>query len=98
MSKVTLLSDRLQYDARRVAREWLQRGLQVVPVEPQSKKPAGGMNWNRQPRMTEERVGVAFQPDHNVGALLGAAGGHIVDVDLDTEEAVAVAPFFLPDT
>jgi hypothetical protein len=38
------------------------------------------------------------RPDVNIGILLGEASGGLVDVDLDTEEAVKLALAFLPDT
>lgn len=36
--------------------------------------------------------------DYNVGLLLGAASGGLLDVDLDCPEAVALAPALLPST
>lgn len=39
-----------------------------------------------------------FQPGENVGIKLGAPSGGLVDVDLDCDEAVRLAPLFLPPT
>ena len=36
--------------------------------------------------------------DHNIGLLLGAASNGLLDVDLDAQEAIRAAPFFLPET
>jgi hypothetical protein len=35
---------------------------------------------------------------HNVGLLTGSASGGLTDVDLDCPEALALAPYFLPET
>jgi KaiC/GvpD/RAD55 family RecA-like ATPase len=47
---------------------------------------------------TEDSVRREFRPADNVGALMGEPSGWIVDVDLDSEEAVRIAPDILPPT
>ena len=39
-----------------------------------------------------------FTPDRNVGIVLGAASGGLVDIDLDDPVAIKAAPYLLPDT
>jgi len=81
-----------------IPQAWLERywshGMDTVPVKPRSK--AVIINgWNdpmarfREPRMYRNR---------NLGIRLGAVSGGLVDVDLDTPEACAVAPYILPPT
>jgi len=79
------------------ARRHLARGFQPVPIKPRDKKPAGGDGWQLQ-RYTVEQLPMVFPPNGNIGLLLGAASGGLVDVDLDCPQAIAVAPVYLPPT
>jgi putative DNA primase/helicase len=78
--------------------EWLEiyweLGFDTVPVEPRSKavKIGGWNNPNRQFRDHAQYHG------RNIGIRLGAVSSGLVDVDLDTPEACAVAPYILPPT
>lgn len=73
----------------------LQRGYQPVSI-PLGKKGPTTPEWHRI-RYTPERVASAFT-GRNIGILLGAPSGGLVDVDLDCPEAVMVADAFLPPT
>jgi hypothetical protein len=77
------------------ARQYLEAGWAVVPVEPSSKTP----NLPDWPMLAAER---AFTPEDfvgkNVGVLLGHVSDDLVDIDLDSQAAVALAPYFLPPT
>jgi putative DNA primase/helicase len=81
-----------------IPHEWLQiywgLGLDTVPVEPRSKavKINGWQDPNRRFRDPEDYRG------RNIGIRLGAVSGGLVDVDLDTPDACAVAPYLLPPT
>lgn len=66
-------------------------GWATIRVEPVSKRPIGA--W--QGRIDEAD---AFQPAENIGIRVGEPSGGLVDVDLDCQEAVALAPSFLPPT
>jgi len=82
----------------RVPQAWLERywqlGFDTVPVDARSKS-ISIRGWNdpmarfREPRMYRNR---------NIGIRLGAVSGGLVDVDLDTPAACAVAPYILPST
>jgi len=78
--------------------EWLpiywELEFDTVPVEPRSKavKIGGWNNPNRRFRDPKEYHG------RNIGIRLGAVSRGLVDVDLDTPEACAVAPYLLPTT
>ena len=78
--------------------EWLKiywkLGFDTVPVEPRSKavKIDDWNNPNRRFRDPEDYRG------HNIGIRLGAVSRRLVDVDLDTPDACAVAPYILPPT
>lgn len=86
-----------QHSALDVARSYLRRGWMPLPVPFRSKKPGfdGWQNFS----VTEADLPRHFncQPQ-NVGVLLGKASGDLVDVDLDYDECVALAPHFLPPT
>jgi hypothetical protein len=78
------------------ARWYLARGYAPIPVPAGTKVPVL-KGW------TDLRLAEADLPQHfngtgNVGVLLGEPSGWLVDVDLDCEEAVALAPAFLPPT
>ena len=47
-------------------------------------------------RVTEDQIDSLF--DGNIGLLLGAPSSGLIDVDLDSDAAVALAPNFLPPT
>ncbi|MGD9691070.1 MAG: DUF3987 domain-containing protein [Phycisphaerales bacterium] len=78
------------------ARWYLARGYAPIPVPAGTKVPVL-KGW------TDLRLSDAELPQHfngtgNIGVLLGEPSGWLVDVDLDCEEAVALAPAFLPPT
>lgn len=71
------------------ARAYIARGLQVVLLEPKSKKCVDS-DWLTRTYKAED-----FKADHNIG--LKSVGG-LVDVDCDCVEAAAMAEVFLPRT
>lgn len=80
----------------RAAIDYIRRGYAVVPV------PAGGKGpvvpgWQRL-RIAERDVPVAFRTAANIGVILGAASGGLVDVDLDCDDAREIAWWYLPET
>jgi RecA-family ATPase len=80
-----------------VAREYAQRGWATVPIPTRSK--ACLLNNWPQLRITPETAAEHFNSEpKNVGVLLGAPSGGLLDVDLDSPEACALAPHLLPET
>lgn len=79
------------------ARSYLKRGWMPLPVPFRSKNP--GFNGWQNFTVTEDDLPLHFngQPQ-NVGVLLGAVSGDLVDVDLDCDVAIRLAPYFLPTT
>jgi Bifunctional DNA primase/polymerase, N-terminal len=83
--------------ALRAAERYVRRGFAVVPV-PHGKKGPNLEGWEGL-RLPPDQL-----PDHfngkpqNMGLILGAASGGLVDVDLDAEEATRIAGRFLPPT
>src|SRR5262245_43650412 len=49
-------------------------------------------------RITADELGDHFHGGANLGLILGQASGGLVDVDLDSAEAVELAQTFLPKT
>lgn len=77
------------------ARSYLAAGWAVVPVEPDTKSPKIS-DW---PMLAAERAWSADDFEgYNVGVVLGSVSGDLVDIDLDSQAAVALAPHFLPST
>lgn len=78
------------------ARKYTQRGWTVLPI-PLGQKGPRIHNWPNL-RLTETDLPAHFGNSQNIGIILGAASGGLVDVDLDSPEAIVLADSFLPDT
>src|SRR5437899_2975451 len=83
-------------DVLAAARSYIQRGWAPVPIPHREKGPRL-RDWQKL-RLTEDDLPTYFSDRNNVGLLLGKPSGGLVDVDLDTPEAVAVALALLPTT
>src|SRR5262249_40453261 len=69
------------------------RGWKPVPVSRKTKK-ALGKDWQTRPFAPEQFNGNSI----NVGTQFGKVSGGLVDVDLDSQLAIGLAPEFLPKT
>ncbi len=78
------------------ATEYTKRGWSTIPLVP-GQKGAHLEEWQTL-RLTEQELPRFFKPDSNVGVLLGAASGGLVDVDCDTPEAITCAKELMPAT
>lgn len=78
------------------ARAYYDRGWRVVPI-PTGRKGPTLDGWQHL-RLTREQLDGYWEHGGNIGLLTGAASGGLVDVDLDSAEARAVARELLPDT
>lgn len=84
-------------DLIRVAKAYLKKGWQVIPVPAKSKAPTR-KDWQNL-RVTEATAETHFgRSPRNVGVLLGERSSWLTDVDLDSPEAILLAPHFLPNT
>jgi Bifunctional DNA primase/polymerase, N-terminal len=82
---------------RNIARGYTKRGWSPIPVPADEKNPA--MKGWQQLRITEANLNKHFNGARlNIGVLLGEPSGGLIDLDLDCDEAVKLAPKFLPDT
>ena len=80
-----------------VARSYIARGWNPVPVPFKAKKPVGDA-WQKR-TITLQNVERYFNTGpQNIGVQLGPKSGGLADVDLDSREAIDLAPYFLPDT
>lgn len=77
--------------------DYWRLGLRVIPLEPREKRPIGN-DWPQRLYSTESEVVAAFGGGVNLGVVLGAASGGIIDVDVDDERAAAVALGWMPPT
>lgn len=73
-----------------------RKGWAIIPV-PVGEKAPKLKNWQNL-EMTEAEIKQVFTTPHNIGVLLGEKSGGLVDVDLDSPEAVRLADIFLPAT
>ncbi|MFL5341871.1 MAG: DNA polymerase, partial [Gemmataceae bacterium] len=85
-------------DARSAARIYIDRGMAPIPLPNRSKDP-GIKGW-QELRLTANDLDQQFPAGaiRNIGNLLGTPSGGLVDVDLDSPEAIAAAPYLLPPT
>lgn len=82
--------------SEQIAQDWLQLGIKPIPIWPGQKKPKG-TSWQKL-RATEKTIPDIFKSGDNVGGLWGKPSKWIIDIDLDDEDAAAVAEFLLPRT
>src|SRR5688572_27849565 len=80
-----------------VARAWLARGAQPIPI-PYGQKGPTLPEWQKL-HLTADTLPDYFNgARQNAGVLLGEPSGGLVCVDLDVREAVQLAPACLPPT
>ena len=80
-----------------VARSYIERGWNPVPVPYRSKKPPDD-EWQKR-IITHANVEQFFNGSpQNIGVVLGPASQGLTDVDLDCPEGIEIAPFLLPRT
>jgi P4 family phage/plasmid primase-like protien len=76
--------------------KYIKHGYAPIPI-PAGRKGPNLSNWQHL-RMQPEDVPKYFDNGQNVGLLLGEPSGGLIDVDLDTPEAVAAGRYLLPST
>lgn len=77
--------------------KFAQKGWAVVPIPYKEKGPVVS-GWQHL-RITSLVANKYFNGrPQNIGVLLGKASGGLVDIDLDSPEAVKLAHYFLPET
>lgn len=91
-----MANNKTGFDATQTAEDWRERGVYTVPLRPRSKRPKNS-EWTKL-RLNGEAINKAFTIGDNIGGLWGEPSKWIVDIDLDTPEAVLVAPHLLPET
>lgn len=78
------------------ARRAIEQGYAPIPI-PRGKKRPMFKGWVSA-RYTAEEVTERFDPQANIGLLLGKPSNGLVDVDMDSPAAVELASAFLPPT
>lgn len=86
----------VEVDVRIAARRYINTGYAVIPVPHRAKRP-NVPGWPDL-RIGLDDVDAQFPPRSNIGIILGEASGDLVDIDLDCDEAIELAPHFLPPT
>lgn len=92
-----VVSGSLPHSSASFARHAIERGWSPIPIPAGSKAPETG-GWQHLRFSSPRQVTEAFGGETNVGLLLGAASGGLVDVDLDCDEAVSLSTLLLPVT
>ncbi len=83
-------------EAIAAVKEYRQRGWRAFPLPVGQKKPDHEKGWQKAAEVvTDDNLEQQWANGENVGVILDAP---IVDIDLDCQEAVDVAPYFLPPT
>ncbi len=84
-------------DTLTIARDYKSRGWQPIPVPFRAKKPVIDC-WPTL-RLSVEELAAHFNgKPTNIGVLLGSTSNGLIDVDLDSPEAVALGDWFLQET
>lgn len=83
-------------DVLDAARDYLTRSWSVVPI-PLGKKAPVVKSWQKL-RLKDEQLDEYFGFDCNIGVLLGEASNGLIDIDLDTPEAIVAGGVILPAT
>lgn len=75
---------------------WVGLGIPVVPLNPLSRVPTGGVGWQERAVTDMAGIAAAFPASANLGILTGHPDCPVADIDKDCPEAVALGPVFLP--
>jgi hypothetical protein len=83
--------------ALEIAQTYIARGWTPVPIPFRAKGPIGA-GWQVR-RIDNSTVATYFNgARQNIGGMAGPQSGGLTDIDLDSAEAVAIAPYLLPRT
>jgi putative DNA primase/helicase len=85
------------HSVRDDVRHYLDQGYSPIPVRFQTKSPTVNA-WTRPGLINASNVDQYFPDETNIGIVLGNASGGLVDIDIDAEDGLNVAPLFLPPT
>ncbi len=83
-------------DVEEAVLQFIERGIAPVPIPHRHKAPRL-RGWPKL-RLEQKDVRSHFKHDDNIGVLLGDPSNGLIDIDLDSAEARALAPEFLPQT
>jgi RecA-family ATPase len=81
-----------------IALDYVGRGWNPVPVDYRAKKPSTGNGWQRCIIDATNAPHYFNGGPMNIGVILGPSSHGLTDIDLDCDEARAIAPYILPRT
>src|SRR5262245_2509274 len=81
-----------------IALDYIGRGWNPVPVNYRAKKPSAGSGWQLRIIDATNAAHYFNGGEMNIGVVLGPSSQGLTDVDLDCDEARAIAPYILPRT
>lgn len=77
---------------RLITADYISRGWSPVPISPGEKRPTA-RGWQKRKWTPAD-----WCRGDNIGVQLGRASNGLADADLDCQEAIALAPYYLPGT
>ncbi|MDG2360561.1 MAG: bifunctional DNA primase/polymerase [Planctomycetaceae bacterium] len=90
-------TEHVAVDVKTEARRLIGEGRSVVPI-PKGEKGPQILKWQDLRLKADEVDGYFRGNNRNIGVILGKPSGGLADVDLDCDEAVRLAPKYLPPT
>src|ERR687897_3893476 len=84
-------------DPEELIGEYCAEGWKLLQLHPETKKPVG-KEWQRRDGLSLKAAAAVVERGWPIGVQVGKVSGWLSCVDLDSPEAVKLAPRFLPDT
>lgn len=84
------------FSIHETATRYAVKGWAVIPIKPRSKQPRD-KRWQTK-RIKAHEVQDNFQPNENVGVILGEPSEWLVDIDCDWPESASLGRVLLPTT
>ncbi len=81
---------------KKAVKKYIGNGWNPIRIEYKSKI-ATDTGWPDS-KIRKKDIEKCFSKSCNVGIVLGPKSGNLIDIDLDSQEAIRLAPYFLPET
>ncbi len=78
------------------AKEYVEKGWHVFPLQPKNKIPAKGFKW-KDNKTNAENLSKHFANEENIAVALGDASAGLIDLDFDCREAAEIGSILFAD-